>query len=470
MTSAFINRLVTGVPGLDTILGGGLPEFSFNLITGAPGSGKTTLAHQIMFNLATPDRPALFFTVLGEPPIKMLRYQQQFSFFDVEKINKSVHFLNLSTEMNSGDFDQVLARVVKEVNDRSAGLVFVDSFRSVSSISHRKSEGESQLQQFIQSLGSFLTGWQATTFLVGEYEGTDSGANPIFTVADGIFMLNQAVEQNSTVRKIRVWKMRGQAVVNGLHSFRISNSGIEVFPRLLSQPRPEDPARQTVGPIRGRLSMGSPELDAMMGGGLPMGHSMLVSGPSGSGKSTLAAMFLAAGARAGEKGLLATFERNSSQASHAEINRLVADRSISVIETPGLDVSLDETLHELTLAIAADGATRVVIDSLSGLELALDPHFRLDFREAVYRIVAGLTAAGASVIITTEADQHCTHPPTAPHTTSFLTDSMIMQRHVEVDGRLERQLAVVKMRNSAHSGAVRAYRITDAGIEITPRS
>src|SRR5690606_10269526 len=73
-----INRLPTGVPGLDEAIGGGLPEYSFNLIAGAPGAGKTTLSQQIMFHLATPERPALHFTVLGEPPLKMLRYQQQF--------------------------------------------------------------------------------------------------------------------------------------------------------------------------------------------------------------------------------------------------------------------------------------------------------------------------------------------------------------------------------------------------------
>ena len=91
-----ISRLSTGVPGLDEILGGGLPEFSFNLIAGAPGSGKTTLAHQMMFALATPARPALYFTVLGEPPLKMLRYQQQFDFFDSSALNRSVRFVNAS--------------------------------------------------------------------------------------------------------------------------------------------------------------------------------------------------------------------------------------------------------------------------------------------------------------------------------------------------------------------------------------
>ena len=95
---ATIHRLMTGVPGLDELLGGGVSEFSFNIIAGSPGSGKTTLAHQIMFTQATAERPALFFTVLGEPPLKMLRYQQQFDFFDIEKVNQSIHFINLSDD------------------------------------------------------------------------------------------------------------------------------------------------------------------------------------------------------------------------------------------------------------------------------------------------------------------------------------------------------------------------------------
>src|SRR5687768_5119419 len=94
-----IQQLPTGVPGLDQILGGGLPEFSFNLIAGAPGSGKTTLAQQIMFSVATPERPALYFTVVGEPPLKMLRYQQQYDFFDLNQLNESVRFVNLSQDI-----------------------------------------------------------------------------------------------------------------------------------------------------------------------------------------------------------------------------------------------------------------------------------------------------------------------------------------------------------------------------------
>src|SRR5690242_2659609 len=147
-----LGLLNTGVPGLDTLLGGGLPEFSFNLIAGPPGSGKTTLAHQIMFALATPERRALFFTVLGEPPLKMLRYQQQFSFFDVKKVGPAIRYVNLGETLRAGDFSGVLDRIMAEVESFSPSLVFVDSFRSVVQTAKAGNEGVSDLQYFIQEL------------------------------------------------------------------------------------------------------------------------------------------------------------------------------------------------------------------------------------------------------------------------------------------------------------------------------
>src|SRR3954470_13579081 len=102
-----IDRLPSGVAKLDSILGGGWPEYSFNLIVGEPGTGKTTLAHQFMFANATRERPALYFTVLGEPTLKMLRYQQQFTFFDIAKVNDVIHFANLTDEALSNNLSQV---------------------------------------------------------------------------------------------------------------------------------------------------------------------------------------------------------------------------------------------------------------------------------------------------------------------------------------------------------------------------
>src|SRR6202451_4159800 len=283
-----IKKLPTGVPGLDEILGGGLPEFSFNIIAGAPGSGKTTLAHQIVFANATRERPALYFTILGEPAIKMLRYQQQYTFFDQAKLNKAVRFINLSQVVLEKDLDAVLEEITKEVEKASPGMWVVDSFRTVV----RKAQGgstEVELQSFIQRLALLLTSWQATTFLVGAYVGGESRDNPVFTVSDGLLWLYQASERNSIVRKLQIVKLRGQASVPGLHTFRITPAGLQAFSRTLGL---AGQVRKT--PSTRRLSIGIPELDKMLGGGIPEGDSVLVAGASGTGKSVLATQFIAA--------------------------------------------------------------------------------------------------------------------------------------------------------------------------------
>ena len=117
-----IRKLPSGVPGLDEVLGGGFPEFSFNLIAGGPGSGKTTMAHQIMFANASPERKAIYFTIIGEPPIKMLRYQQQYEFFDAAKVGDgSIRFIHLGQQALDGGMAKVLEAIVAEVEKSSPG-------------------------------------------------------------------------------------------------------------------------------------------------------------------------------------------------------------------------------------------------------------------------------------------------------------------------------------------------------------
>lgn len=463
MNKVIIRRLPTGVPGLDELLGGGIPEFSFNLLAGTPGSGKTTMAHQIMFALANPSRRALFFTVLGEPPLKMLRYQQQFPFFDVDKVNSSIRFVNLAADVRGGDFERVLARIEEEVKAFAPSLVFVDSFRSVVQSTLAIQSGAAQLQHFVQTLGMQMTSWLATTFLIGEYLGPEAESSPVFTVADGIIWLSQLVQRDALVRKIQVVKMRGQAQSLGVHTFRISNSGLEIFPRAVIK------AGATAAPPVAsgeRMSLGVRALDEMLGGGLPVGYSMLVVGPSGSGKSVLSTQFLAEGARRGEKGVIAAFEKSPNQMMGHELNTLVNSGLVGVINTRTLDLSLDEVLHDLLAMIERMQARRVVIDSLSGFEMALASMFRDDFRESLYRLVAALTDRGVTVLMTAELEDRYTMLRFSSYGNAFLADAILMQRYVEFEGHIRRVMSVVKVRGSAHSKQIRFYEVSDQGIEI----
>lgn len=458
-TKVTINRLATGVPGLDEVLGGGLPEFSFNLIAGQPGCGKTTLAHQIMFALATPQRPAIYFTVLGEPPLKMLRYQQQFDFFDPEALNRSIRFINLSDDAMAGDLDQVLKRIVDEVMQHSPALVFVDSFRSVVLASGTDANPHNGLQQFVQQLGMLMTSWQATTFLIGEYH-VETDANPVFTVCDGLIWLRQSVQRNSMVRKMEIMKMRGQPTRPGLHTFRIGGSGLEVFPPASATlPVPADAAAP-------RLLMGVPGLDDMLGGGLPRGYSLLVAGPSGSGKSILAATFLAEGARCGETGVIAAFEQHPNRSRSRVVADLIAGGQVGLVENRTADLSMDEIVFLLMGEIRRLKATRVVIDSLSGFELALAPTFREDFRESLSSLVTALAGVGVTVLMTSELEDRYTDLRFSPYGTAFMTDAIIVQRYIEVDSRLRRMMAVVKVRASAHSDELREFSIDADGIHL----
>lgn len=454
------------MPGLDRVLGGGLPEYSFNLIAGGPGSGKTTLAHQIIFANSTPERPTLYFTVLGEPTIKMLRYQRQFSFFDPALAGSAVQFVNLSEEVLTGNLSGVLERIVGEVERTKPGIVVVDSFRTIGGRAGSSEQlGDHSIEQFVQRLALNLTSWEVTSFLLGEY-GEDEQRNPVFTVADGVLWLSQATDRNSVVRKLQVVKSRGRAPMPGLHTFRITDDGLQIFPRIPEQTR----ARQQQK--RARLSTGIVGLDEMTGGGIVAGDAVMLTGPAGSGKSTIATQFMVAGLRAGEPGVIAVFEEypeeylERAEARDPQLRKMITDGKLELIYLRPLDLSVDEALHEILAAVERLDAKRVVIDSLSGFEVALAPTFREDFRESLYRLVGALTATGVTVFMTAEVVEGFTDVRFTAEKVSFITDEIIIQRYVEIEGELKRVMAVIKMRGSEHSHELRTYELTRNGVTL----
>lgn len=469
-TKVAIRQLPTGVRGLDEILGGGLPEFSFNIIAGAPGCGKTTLAHQFVFANATEKRPALYFTVLGEPAIKMLRYQQQYTFFDEAKLSRAIRFINLSEVVVEKDLDSVLQKIAQEVEAASPSVVVVDSFRTVLRKKPGAAPGEMELQSFVESLAMLLTSYQATTFLIGEYTEGEMRDNPVFTVADGILWLSQVAERNSVVRKLQVVKLRGQASVPGLHTIRIGNFGLQAFSRTLG----------LTGSKRAnshrRLSSGVAELDELLGGGISEGDSVLVAGPSGTGKSVLATQFIAAGLRRHEGAVIVVFEERPAEYARRagtlgmNLETPQATGLLEILFLRPLDLSVDETMQEILDAVKRTKAKRLAIDSLVGFEMALAPGFRADFRESLYRMIGALTGAGVTILSTVEIEDSFTAFQFSHYAISFLTDDIIRLRYVEIDGQLRKILVVVKMRRGNHSKDIREYVIDERGmVIIAPR-
>jgi circadian clock protein KaiC len=462
-----IEKLPSGVPRLDDVLGGGVPEYSFNLIAGDPGSGKTTLVHQVIFANATEERPAIYFTILGEPALKMLRYQQQFTFFDMAKVNKSIHFINLSQEAMDKDLGKVLESIVGHVERLGPAIVAVDSFRTLVRVTNEPEPGKMHLSEFVQRLAMHMTTWQVTSFLIGEYEEQEMRENPVFTMADGIVVLTQSVDRNSMVRKVRVPKMRGQSPQPGYHSVRINEDGVQIYPRMI---KPIEDSQERL-PSR-MISTGIPGLDEMLGGGTLTGNAILVAGPAGAGKTTTAIQFIAEGVKEGEPGVMALFEETTAKYLDQargfgfDLEKMIGEGKLEMVYIRPLDLSVDETLYAIQEAVDRVGAKRVVMDSISGLQAALAPTFEQDFRESLYRLLGAMTGVGVTVLMTVELTENYNELRFTPHIVSFLTHDIVLQRYVEIEGQLRRMMTVVKTRGRKHSSDLRSYEVTGKGIVV----
>ena len=231
-----------------------------------------------------------------------------------------------------------------------------------------------ELHGFIQRLALHLTSWQVTSFLVGECAEGETRDNPVFTVADGLFWLYQSAERNSVVRKMHIMKVRGQESIPGLHTFRITQAGLQTFPRTLG-------LAQESGDVKGRrrVSTGVPGLDALMGGGIPEFNSLLVAGPSGSGKSIIASQFIAEGLRQGVPGVVVIFEElpadfmNRAALIGLDFDTPQKDGTLKIIYIRPLDLSVDETVHEIVRAVKQMSAQRVILDSFGGFRDGASP-------------------------------------------------------------------------------------------------
>ena len=369
--------------------------------------------------------------------------------------------------------------IFQRLHDHLGRLIGVIGFRTLLARSHKLAKPglpalarievrpDGTIVGLLEALSPRSPAEALTTFLIGEYTDQEVNTSPLFMVADGILWLSQVVERNSVIRKLQVIKVRGQNPMGGLQSLRISQDGVEVFPRM-PVPLPTSVSRRA----QERITSGLPELDVMLHGGFLAGNSILVAGPAGTGKTLLSTQFIAAGVSQGHAGVIAVFEEqpdryvDRARFMGVDLQKMIDEGQVKVLYPRPVDLSVDETLHAILALVAETHAERVVIDSLSGFELAVAPSFREDFRESLYRTIATLTATGITVMMTVEVLQSFTDLRFSPHEISFLADNLIIQRYVEMEGQIRRVLAVMKMRGSAHDTHLRLYAITTRGIHI----
>jgi circadian clock protein KaiC len=450
-------RFSSGNRHLDAVLGGGLLANALNMIIGLPGSGKTILAEQFMFHNASPQRPGVYLSTVSEPLEKILRYGQSLDFFDAPAVGTSVFFDDLGRTLNDGGLDAVLTHLRALVTERRPGVIVIDSFKALSAYAATPQA----FRHFLHELAGMLTAFPTTTFWIGEYGRDEFATAPEFAVADGIISLDTRREAERAVRHLEILKLRGTGFMSGEHAYRIARDGLHVFPRLAESLTAENYTLQTE-----RVSSGIPAIDEMLADGYWPGASTMVAGPSGSGKTLMGLHFIFNGAAAGQAGVIATLQENSTQLDRivAGFGWSLADESVELMYSSPVDLYLDEWFYQLLEVIERTGARRVFIDSLGDLRRAAVDELR--FREYLYSLLQRCANQQISLMMSQEIPALFGISQLSEDGISHLSDNVIVLQFVPKGTELRRAVTVLKTRASRHDPEIREFEITPEGIVL----
>jgi circadian clock protein KaiC len=459
-----LERLSTGSDSLDLILGGGVPARSLSVIAGEPGSGKTLFALMTLFHLARQGHKCLYFSTLSEPSLKLVSYMQKFSLFDDRLIGKELVFVDLGSAIRGRNSDLALETIINRVEQEEPVLVVIDSFKALRDIF--PDAGAARI--FVYDLAVHLASWGAAILCVGEYTQDELAEYPEFAVADGIIRFSTKREALTSVRMIEVLKLRGAESIGGRHFFEIGPSGPVFYPRVGA---PIGPELEPISPLSERAPTGTLGLDDMLGGGYPRGSATVLQGASGTGKTILALQFLLEGARNGEPGLHFTLEESAEQLR--ELARNLGWTDLPELEKRGLftfnyvspvELSTDAFLHRARELARKVTARRAALDSLTSMALGVPSEQR--FRELVYAMTKHFRAQGVSLLLNMEIAGEIGNGELSGHGVSFAADNLIQLKYLELDGKLERSVSVLKARGIRHATEVRRLTFKPGGLEV----
>lgn len=451
-------RITTGNSQLDEILGGGFPAHSINILLGEPGSGKTILAERLMFaNADTDDRSILFLTTLSEPLDKVVRYLQQFRFYDEDKLTSRIIYDSIGEALTEHGVSILVPKLKELITTVKPKIIVIDSFRAL----HDLATSAPEMRRMLYEMAGLLSAYATTVFLVGEY-GADEMANyPEFAVADGVVELARNKLGTRDERFLRVLKLRGSHYLEGLHAFRITGDGLEVFPRLVS---PEQAPLYEI--LKSRVTTGIPGLDAILGGGFFRGRSTFLLGTTGSGKTTMALQFVLEGVRRGEEGLYVSFEENPSQLD-SQVQALGWDpqdarrKGFHSLYVSPVELQIDSIISTLFRTIQASNIRRVVVDAVGDLLVAASDRQRLF--SYLYALSQHFSVKGVTSLFPYETTSMAHDTETRM---SALADNILLLGVSMEAGRGRRTLRVVKARGLQHDLDEHDVRISAKGVEV----
>jgi len=458
---SMIKRLTTGNRELDEILEGGLPENSINIIMGEPGVGKTALAEAFIFaNAKDEQRPILYLTTLSEPLDKVIKYLQQFSFYDIDKMGGAVRYDSLGAELVGKGVGALLPRLKHAIKTMSPKIIVIDSFKAI----HDLATSTKEMRLMLHEVAGLLAAYNTTVLLVGEYRHDDIPLFPEFAVADGIIELARNPLGSRDERFLRVSKLRGSSYRQGSHAFDITSDGLQVYPRLVS---PDDAA--SYKREDSRAPSGVPGFDALIAGGLWTGSATLLAGPTGSGKTTMGIQFMLEGLRQGEHCLLVNFQENPTQLAHQmeQIGGKLDDDARSRLELlyySAVELSIDRIIVSIFRALRRNPIRRVVIDALGDLAVAAGDATRM--HDYLYALVQHFAVKGVSSLLTLETDPPIMTSDESHGRLSHMTDNIVFLEIRPHEGVVRRTLRIAKARGIAHDLQTHELRIDDRGLSI----